>query len=355
MNELHIDKCQILFGDKGIASLDEYLEKNAENITKIIILGDTNSFEHALVPLVERLEHLGEYEMIEIDPGEENKNIDTCTQLWETLAEIGADRRSLLINVGGGVVCDMGGYVASCYMRGIRFINIPTTLLSQVDASVGGKTGVDLGQLKNIVGLFTLPEMVVVSSLFLSTLPQREILSGFAEMIKHGLIMSEKHWKELSSQADFSLEKIEKLVYDSVKIKYDVVLQDPHEKGIRKALNFGHTIGHAIEGHLMNTQNAISHGHAVAVGMVSEVWLSTKICGLDEHFATSFKEYIKEMYPLANITEDDLPDVMSLMAHDKKNTERGINFSLLKNIGEVSIDHYIPEETIKEAIRFYIS
>lgn len=355
MNTLHIDKCQIVFGEEGIKALDGYLEKNASSISKVIILGDTNSFEHCLMPFIERLEHLSEYEMIEIDPGEENKNIATCTQLWETLAEIGADRRSLLINIGGGVVCDMGGYVASCYMRGIRFVNVPTTLLSQVDASVGGKTGVDLGKLKNIVGLFTLPEMVVVSSLFLSSLPQREILSGFAEMIKHGLIMSEKHWKELSSQADFSLEKLEKLVYDSVKIKYEVVLEDPREKGIRKALNFGHTIGHAIEGHLMDSENAISHGHAVAVGMVAEVWLSVKECALDEHFASAFKEYIKGMYPSVNICEKDLPSIMALMAHDKKNTERGINFSLLKNVGEVSIDHYINEQEIKEAIRFYLA
>ena len=355
MNTLQIDKCQIVFGEQGISALDTYLETNATSISKIIILGDTNSFENCLVPLVERLEHLGEYEMIEIEPGEENKNIDTCTQLWESLAEMGADRKSLLINIGGGVVCDMGGYVASCYMRGIRFINIPTTLLSQVDASVGGKTGVDLGKLKNIVGLFTLPEMVVVSSLFLSTLPEREILSGFAEMIKHGLIMSKPHWEALSGQSNFSYDTLEHLVFDSVKIKHDVVIQDPHEKGIRKALNFGHTIGHAIEGFLMDSKNAISHGHAVAVGMVAEIWLSTQICSLDQGFAEDFKEYIKGLYPKVNITKDDIPAIMALMAHDKKNTEKGINFSLLKNIGEVSIDHYIPSETIEKAILFYMA
>ena len=354
MKDLTINECKIVFSDAGFATLDQYLKEISHSVSKTIILCDDITHEVCLPRFAERLENLDpQYEIIEIPHGEEYKNIDTCTQIWESMAEIGADRHSLLINLGGGVICDMGGYAASCYMRGIRFINVPTTLLSQVDASVGGKTGVDLGGLKNIVGLFTLPDMVLVSGIFLPTLPEYEILSGFAEMIKHGLIRSRTHWEELSSSADFDIETLERLVYDSVHIKYDVVLEDPREKNIRKSLNFGHTIGHAIESHLMGTSRAISHGHAVAIGMVCECYLSIKECGLDEDFVTAFKEYIRGIYPVVDIKTDELDDIMEIMTHDKKNSSKGINFSLLKGIGDVSIDHYIPQEDIKEAILFY--
>lgn len=354
MKELEIDRCKIVFSEEGFESLDNYLKEIAPTTSKTIILCDDITHELCLPRFAERLENLDpQYEIIEIPHGEEYKNIDTCTQIWESLSDIGADRHSLLINLGGGVVCDMGGYAASCYMRGIRFINVPTTLLSQVDASVGGKTGVDLGGLKNIVGLFTLPDMVLVSGIFLPTLPEYEILSGFAEMIKHGMIRSRSHWEELSSSADFDINTLEKLIYDSVHIKYDVVLEDPREKNIRKSLNFGHTIGHAIESFLMKTDRAISHGHAVAIGMVCECYLSIKECGLSEDFVVAFKEYICGIYPVVDIKNEELDEIMEIMSHDKKNSSKGINFSLLKSIGDVSIDHYIPQEDIKNAILFY--
>ena len=239
MTPLEIDGCKVVFSGGSFAELDGYLSENAARISKTVILCDTNSHEHCLPLMAENLPSLTDYEIIEVEPGEENKNLDTCRSLWEALSDMHADRRTLMINLGGGVVCDMGGFTASCYMRGIDFINVPTTLLSQVDASVGGKTGVDLGGLKNIVGLFSLPRMVVVNPLFIQSLPQKEVLSGFAEMIKHGLIRDRRHWEELSSRADFSLQDTGRLVYDSVKIKYDVVLEDPTEKGLRKTLNFG--------------------------------------------------------------------------------------------------------------------
>jgi 3-dehydroquinate synthase len=292
-------------------------------------------------------------QMITIAPTDEAKNLSTLSDVWTALQHGGASRRSLLVNLGGGMLTDLGGFAASTFKRGIQYINVPTTLLAQVDASVGGKTGVDLGGLKNIVGHFTLPDMVLVSGIFLPTLPEYEILSGFAEMIKHGMIRSRSHWEELSSSADFDINTLEKLIYDSVHIKYDVVLEDPREKNIRKSLNFGHTIGHAIESFLMKTDRAISHGHAVAIGMVCECYLSIKECGLSEDFVVAFKEYICGIYPVVDIKNEELDEIMDIMSHDKKNSSKGINFSLLKSIGDVSIDHYIPQEDIKNAILFY--
>ena len=354
MTPLEIDGCKVVFGGGSFAELDGYLSENAARISKTVILCDTNSHEYCLPLMAENLPALTDYEIIEVEPGEENKNLDTCRSLWEALSDMHADRRTLMINLGGGVVCDMGGFTASCYMRGIDFINVPTTLLSQVDASVGGKTGVDLGGLKNIVGLFSLPRMVVVNPLFIQSLPQKEVLSGFAEMIKHGLICDRRHWEELSSRADFSLQDTGRLVYDSVKIKYDVVLEDPTEKGLRKTLNFGHTIGHAVETFLMGSENPISHGHAVAIGMVCETWLSSKLKGLDGSFPAKFKEYVKGLYGNdVNISTEDIPHIISIMRHDKKNTARGINFTLLEDIGRSTIDNYVPEEEISEAVRFY--
>lgn len=353
MAPLEIDGCSVVFGQQGFDHLNTYLINNQDKTYKVIVLCDEHTHELCLPILAENVPALSEYEILEIPAGEEHKNLDTCRQIWEAMSDLHADRRTLVINLGGGVVTDMGAFAASCYMRGVPFINIPTTLLSQVDASVGGKTGVDLNGLKNIIGLFSLPRMVVVSSVFLPTLPQGEVLSGFAEMLKHGLIRSRKHWEELSSSPDFSLESTEKLVYDSVKIKYEVVKEDPTEKGIRKTLNFGHTIGHAVETYFMETPTPISHGHAVAIGMVCEVWLSTRLCALDGHFADAFREYIKGLYGDISIPGEAIPQILEIMRHDKKNTEKGINFTLLEDIGQASIDHYAGEELIREAIGFY--
>lgn len=353
MVPLEIEGCSVVFGQDGFRQLNTHLTDTQNKISKIIILCDEHTHESCLPALAENVPALSQYEILEIPAGEEHKNLDTCRQIWEAMSELHADRHTLLINLGGGVVTDMGGFAASCYMRGVPFVNIPTTLLAQVDASVGGKTGVDLNGLKNIIGLFSLPRMVVVSSVFLQTLRQAEVLSGFAEMLKHGLIRSRAHWEELSSSPDFSLESTEKLVYDSVKIKYDVVQEDPTEKGIRKMLNFGHTVGHAVETYFMNTPTPISHGHAVAIGMVCEVWLSAQLCGLDGHFAAAFREYIKGLYGGIPVPENAIPEILDIMRHDKKNTGKGINFTLLEDIGQASIDHYVDETIIQEALRFY--
>ena len=353
MTPLQIDGCRIAFGEDGFALLDALLREKQPASRQIVVLCDENTHEHCLPILAENVPSLTEYEILEIPAGEQHKNLDTCRHIWEALCDLHADRRTLLINLGGGVVTDMGGFAASCYMRGISFVNIPTTLLAQVDASVGGKTGVDLNGLKNIIGRFALPDMVVVSPVFLPTLPQREILSGFAEMLKHGLIRSREHWQELSSEQDFSLEKTARLVYDSIRIKYDVVQEDPTEKGLRKILNFGHTIGHAVETCLLDTETPVSHGHAVAIGMVCESWLSGKICGLDAAFAPALREYVQGLYGSTPIAPQAIDTILEAMRHDKKNTQQGINFTLLEAVGKASYDHYVDPELIRRAILFY--
>lgn len=355
MTPLEIDDCRVVFGPEGFAELDAMLADGRKVFSQIVVLCDENTHEHCLPVLAENVPSLVKYEILEIPAGEEYKNLDTCRRIWEALCDFRADRRTLLINLGGGVVTDMGGFAASCYMRGIPFVNIPTTLLAQVDASVGGKTGVDLNGIKNIVGVFSLARLVVVNSLFLTSLPQGEVLSGFAEMLKHGLIRSRTHWEELSGAKDFSLEKTARLVYDSVKIKYDVVREDPTEKGLRKILNFGHTVGHAVETYFMDTPAPISHGHAVAVGMVCESWLSSRAGALDEKFAPALREYVKGLYGDTPVPREAIGQILETMRHDKKNTGKGINFTLLEQIGRASIDHYIDEELIRQSILFYNS
>ena len=337
MTPLEINGCQVAFGADGFARLETFLCENREEFSRIVVLCDNNTHEHCLPMLAENVPSLTDYEIVEIPAGESYK----------------ADRHTLQINLGGGVITDIGGFVASCYMRGIPFVNIPTTLLSQVDASVGGKTGVDLGGIKNIIGLFSLPCMVVVHAGFLTSLPQEEILSGFAEMLKHGLIRSRKHWEDLSGTKDFSFEKTEKLIYDSVRIKYDVVREDPTEKGLRKTLNFGHTVGHAVETYFMDTPTPLSHGHAVAIGMVCEAWLSGEFCTLDKAFAPAFRDYVKGLYGAVEVPVQAIPQILEIMLHDKKNSRKGINFTLLEAIGEASIDHYLDPEAIRRSILFY--
>ena len=238
--------------DKDFTSLNEYISQL--NPSKIFILVDENTHNHCLPILLPNLETDAPFEVIEIEAGEENKNIGTATQLWEIFSEMEADRKSLLINLGGGVVTDLGGFVASTYKRGIRFINLPTTLLAMCDASIGGKTGIDHQYLKNVIGTFALPEAILFYPKFLDTLKFEELRSGFAEMLKHGLIADEKHWNDLISLEKIAPQFIEPFIQRSMEIKQDVVSKDFREQNIRKNLNFGHTIGHAVESLFRNAE-----------------------------------------------------------------------------------------------------
>lgn len=306
--------------------------------SKLFFLVDENTHEYCLPTLLANLETDIPFEILEIEAGEEMKTIETAAQLWQILAEFEADRKSLIINLGGGVITDLGGFVASTYKRGIPFINIPTSLLAMCDASIGGKTGIDHSFLKNIVGTFALPLKIFYYPNFLKTLPFSELRSGFAEMLKHGIIADHNHWEQLIAIDTLSPEQIAPHIGASMEIKQRVVNEDFKEENIRKTLNFGHTIGHALESLFIQNGKPIPHGEAVALGMIFETELS-RLEGLISKEKAEFIIYqIKKFYPYINIPFTN-EDILSLMVNDKKNTNGNINFSLITDIGNCIFDY----------------
>lgn len=345
-----------VFVVKGIAKeLKRFFNANKNKYSKLFILVDENSLKYCYPQLVEQVEAFEDAEIIEIESGEESKNLEICSQIWTTLSEYGADRQSLLINIGGGVIGDLGGFVASTFKRGIGFINIPTTLLSQVDASIGGKVGIDLNYLKNEIGLFNSPLAVYVDTSFLVTLDKRQILSGFAEMIKHALIADKVYWNQIF-HVDFSdFNNFDSFVESSIRIKNDIVKADLLEKNIRKKLNFGHTIGHAIETFYLehNSQQTLLHGEAVAIGMVCEAYISNKITELSDDELKQITQFIIAKFKHIRIEEKNLQQLIELMKHDKKNDKGEINFSLLSAIGKCEINKTVKTDLIKESLKYY--
>lgn len=339
------------FNTVAYASLNTYLAQ--ANYSIIYILVDENTHELCLPQFMAEISGPYNYEIIEIESGEINKTIETCVGVWNALSELGADRKSLVINLGGGVLTDLGGFVASTFKRGIDFINVPTTLLSMVDASVGGKTGVDLGTLKNQIGVINQPVMVLVITDFLDTLEERQVTSGFAEMLKHGLIQDENYWANL--KATSSLEQIKQQILPSIRIKNKVVLQDPTEQGLRKILNFGHTLGHAVESYRLESedQETLLHGEAIAVGMILEGYLSHKLTGLPLSALEDIKATFLKHYDKVVFSDEDISQIMELMKYDKKNSHGNINFVLLKSIGEAQIDLIVSLELIHESFAYY--
>ena len=294
------------------------------------------------------------FNVITIGTTDQHKTLDTLSHVWSELQRMGATRHSLMINLGGGMVTDLGGFAASTFKRGIHYINIPTTLLSMVDASVGGKTGINFGGLKNEIGVFNNADCVILDTKFLKTLDQENILSGYAEMLKHGLIDCEEHWAEIlrNLESPDHLERLSSLVSKSVAVKQHIVTEDPTEKGLRKALNLGHTAGHAFES-LALERKPILHGYAVAYGLVVELYLSCVKTGFPTDKMRQTVQFIKEHYGKMAITCDDYPHLLELMHHDKKNEGSAINFTLLAGIGELRINQTATEEEIKEALDFY--
>lgn len=339
------------FNENAYNALNSHLKK--ANYSKVFILVDENTHEHCLPNFMASINGDYDFEIIEIESGEIHKTIETCTQLWHVLSELDGDRKSLMINLGGGVITDMGGFVASTFKRGIDFINVPTTLLSMVDASVGGKTGVDLGSLKNQIGVINQPEMVLVISSFLKTLEERQLHSGYAEMLKHGLIKSRNYWEDLKSIPDF--EKLDTPIYDSVVIKNEVVTIDPTEQSLRKILNFGHTLGHAIESYFLESEShdTLLHGEAIAVGMILEAFLSYKLTGLSAEDLKDIKNTFLDRYPKVDFFDTDIPKIIEFLKFDKKNSHGNINYVLLKSIGECVIDVTVPEELLLESFAYY--
>lgn len=320
---------------------------------RIFMLVDETT-ERCCLPVVEEFACLKGAQRITIGATDTNKTIDSLSHVWEALGEGGATRHSLLINIGGGMVTDLGGFAASTFKRGINYINIPTTLLSMVDASVGGKTGINFRGLKNEIGVFNNAETVILDTQFLKTLDSENILSGYAEMLKHGLISDEKMWAELMlfdvEQPDFG--KLQQMVEDSVAVKQRIVTEDPTEQGIRKALNLGHTTGHAFESFALSKQ-PILHGYAVAYGLICELYLSAIKTGFPTDKMHQTVSFIHEHYGKMSITCDDYPQLLELMTHDKKNVAGIINFTLLGGIGDIRINQTATKNEIYEALDFY--
>ena len=339
------------FNEKAFTELKGHLASKA--YSKVFVLVDENTKTHCLPLFKKKMPDAFTFGLIEIKSGEANKNIDTCNHVWMALSEMDADRKSLLINLGGGVVTDLGGFVASTYKRGIDFINIPTTLLSMVDASVGGKTGVDLGPLKNQIGVINQPKMVLVATEFLKTLENRQMQSGFAEMLKHGLIQDASYWKAL--KALVNLDSVDQHIFTSVSIKNRVVLEDPTEQHLRKILNFGHTLGHAVESYFLENdeKETLLHGEAIAVGMVLEAFLSSKLTGLLLDERDDIKTTFLQWFPKVDFTKNDVNAILSNLKFDKKNSHGNINFVLLEAIGHPVIDVKIPNEMFMEAFAYY--
>ena len=293
-------------------------------------------------------------ENIVIPAGDTNKTLESVAHVWSELQRMGATRHSLLINLGGGMVTDLGGFAASTFKRGIHLINIPTTLLSMVDASVGGKTGFNFGGLKNEIGVFRNAEAVILDTVFLKTMDRENMLSGYAEMLKHGLISTEAHWAELMTYdiETPDLQTLGRMVADSVKVKEGIVAEDPTEQGIRKALNLGHTVGHAFESLALQRQPVL-HGYAVAWGLVCELYLSAVKTGFPTDKMRQTVRFVFDHYGRMPVTCDDYPTLLELMTHDKKNTGRTINFTLLGGIGDIRINQTATKEEIYESLDFY--
>ncbi|MBW8241524.1 3-dehydroquinate synthase [Muricauda oceani] len=331
------------------AALNQHISKS--DYSRIFLLVDENTKAHCL-PIFKKMMDAPIDSLLEIKSGEENKHIHTCLQLWQDLSNLDGDRKSLLINLGGGVLTDMGGFVASTFKRGIDFINIPTTLLSMVDASIGGKTGVDLGSLKNQIGVINQPQMVLVFPEFLATLDPRQTKSGYAEMLKHGLIQDREYWNDLNQKGDFTDASC---IQKSIAIKNKVVLEDPTEQGLRKILNFGHTLGHAIESYCLDNPNkkTLLHGEAIAAGMILEGYLSHELRGLSKLSLDEIKKGFLRHFDPVDFAPDDIESILQLLKYDKKNSHGNVNFVLLQEIGNAVTDIKIPEELFHKAFAYY--
>jgi len=314
--------------------------------TKTFILLDENT-EKFCLQYFNSIELLKSNTKIVILSGEQHKTIETVQYIWSKLVDNHADRKSLLINIGGGMVTDIGGFAASCYQRGVDFINVPTTLLGMIDAAVGGKTGIDFQGLKNQIGLFSQPLAVVVLFDFLNTLPQRELLSGLAEIIKYGFIV-DKYF--LEAKLPINHDFIEK----AIAVKDGITRSDTTEQGLRKILNFGHTIGHALETYLIDNQKEIRHGEGVAMGMVSALYLSEKYCGLNHEITSFYKDLYAKNFNRFDLNGIPVDALMEIMRHDKKNEGGDIRFVLIEDYGRPVYDVVVKPEDIVDSINYLV-
>ena len=325
------------------------LKQIFDKTSKVFILTDENVAQFWLPEIEYWLDVEDAVEII-IRSGEQYKTLQTIQRIWKTLMKHHADRNALLINLGGGVIIDLGGFAASTYKRGIKFINIPTTLLAMVDAAIGGKTGIDFGDGKNQIGTFAEAEEVIIDPVFLETLPQREICSGLAEMLKYGFIAD-------SNLLNVNLENYQQYINHCGEIKREIVMQDPTEKGLRKVLNFGHTLGHAIESHCLTTDYPLLHGEAVALGMLGALWLSVRQCGLDEKVLQDFESQLPMLLSEteASLSGSDIEPILGYLVHDKKNKGEKPQFVLLEAVGKPVLDVEIEPNLVEESLQYIIN
>jgi 3-dehydroquinate synthase len=320
------------------------------SFSKLAVLTDENT-QSLCLPIVSSI--LPEDTIfISVRSGEIQKNLETCTEIWSQMTDAALDRKALMLNLGGGVITDMGGFCASLYKRGIRFLNMPTTLLSQVDASVGGKLGVDFNGLKNHLGVFNEPETVIIAPEFLKTLPLAELRSGYAEILKHGLIRDKSYFNKLKS-TNWESQDWENLIIHSVGIKKAVVEADPKEAGLRKILNFGHTIGHAFESYFLDTKNHLLHGEAIALGMICEGFLSFEKIGFSFEELDQLTKTMIQIYGKVEFSVNELNPILDLCLQDKKNEGSSLLFSLLNSIGDCAYNIPVNRDEIREAIIYY--
>lgn len=340
----------IHIGKDALEVLGQFLKNRA--FDKIVVLLDNNTHTHCY-PLLKR--YLPEHAVIQIKNGEQHKNLESCTHIWEEMTRLQLSRWSVLLNVGGGVIGDMGGFCAGIFKRGIYFVQVPTTLLAQVDASVGGKTGIDFMGFKNHLGVFQEPLKVFIYPEFLNTLSSREIKSGYAEIIKHWLIKNKASF-EKQKFIGLMTDNWPALIEESVAIKAEVVNADPLEQGLRKILNFGHTVGHAVETFFLNhSKQSLLHGEAIAIGMICESFLSRKKNLLTEEEQTEIETFIFSVYEKVDILAADVPAIAALALQDKKNTGSVIKCTMLNGIGNAIFDQVITLPEIQESIQYYRS
>jgi len=338
------------YNQKGLQTLQNYILERKPS--KVIVLTDYHTKELCLPKLLPYLP--AHFVNINIPPGESYKQIETLQSIWKQLLENNADRNSLMINLGGGVITDIGGFAASTFKRGIDFIHIPTTLLSMVDAAIGGKNGINFLQGKNQIGNINLPKLILVNDDFLNTLPQMQIDSGIAEMLKHGLIGDRDYWQKMVTYLNNKNTNFSQLIKESIQIKNEIINEDPYEKGLRKVLNFGHTLGHAIESYLnYQKKSPITHGHAVAMGMILSVYISNKIKILKFTLVTSIISVIRKQFTLIPFTDQDILYILELLSFDKKNINGIPQFILLEDIGIPAIDQAVSKEIIIESFKAY--
>lgn len=341
-----------LLSSRITADIDRLVDSNAPD--RVFVLVDENT-RRLCLPMLAGSRAVSDAQTIVIPAGEAHKTINTLQGVWTELSQGGATRHSCLINVGGGVVTDLGGFAAATFKRGIAFVNIPTTLLAMVDASVGGKTGIDFCGLKNEVGAFAQARRTFLSTQFLETLDQEQMLSGYAEMLKHALLCSREMIQELLlfniGQPDLS--DLGRMISASVDVKRKFVEADPVEKGLRKALNLGHTVGHAVEALCLERGRRITHGHAVAVGLICTLYLSAIKTSFPVGVLRQVVTFIREHYPVVPIMCEDYDELIEKMRHDKKNTAGEIRFTLLKNVGETCLDISVCPKDIVESLDFY--